>query len=273
MTGMPIVWLLLYDFIVLGGAVQGIRNSRQKGEIFLISGLFFCSGMPALIYQIVWQRALFAIYGVNAQSVAVVVSAFMLGLGLGSLAGGWVSSRFPRRGIAIFGMAELGIAVFGLGSLRIFHWAAIHTAGASLPATIVFSLALLLLPTMLMGATLPILVDQFARDTGRVGYSVAMLYSVNTLGSAVACYLCASFLLSDFGQSGSVAIAAGMNTLVGATAFFYGRARRNVTADVDASRCEGSAAAGTCSLGLAMLIAGVSGFIGLGFEIAWFRSS
>src|ERR1700704_2786353 len=50
--------------------------------------LFFVSGFPALIYQIVWQRALFAIYGVNIESVTVVVSAFMLGLGLGSLAGG-----------------------------------------------------------------------------------------------------------------------------------------------------------------------------------------
>jgi hypothetical protein len=45
--------------------------------------LFLCSGRPALIYQVVWQRALFSIYGVNAESVAVVVSAFMLGLGLG----------------------------------------------------------------------------------------------------------------------------------------------------------------------------------------------
>ncbi len=47
--------------------------------------MFFFSGFPALIYQIIWQRALFSIYGVNIQSVTVVVSAFMLGLGVGSL--------------------------------------------------------------------------------------------------------------------------------------------------------------------------------------------
>src|SRR3977135_2333362 len=57
--------------------------------------LFFISGFPALIYQIVWQRALFTIYGVNIESVTLVVSAFMLGLGLGSLLGG-VWSRTPR---------------------------------------------------------------------------------------------------------------------------------------------------------------------------------
>src|SRR5262249_59493759 len=57
--------------------------------------LFFLSGFPALFYQIVWQRSLFAIYGVNIESVTVVVSAFMLGLGAGSLAGGRLSAR-PR---------------------------------------------------------------------------------------------------------------------------------------------------------------------------------
>lgn len=58
-----------------------------------LSVLFFLSGFPALLYQIVWQRALFTIFGVNVESVTVVVSAFMLGLGLGSLLGGWLSQR------------------------------------------------------------------------------------------------------------------------------------------------------------------------------------
>src|SRR5579859_6891356 len=170
MTTLPVAALLVYGFIVIGGAVPRFPQSRQRWELLLVCTLFFCSGMPALIYQIVWQRALFSIYGVSAESVAIVVSAFMLGLGLGSLVGGWISSRFPRRGIAIFGLAELGIAMFGLSSLRIFHWAAVHTAGASLSATIFFSLALLILPTMLMGATLPILVEQLIGNSGKVGY-------------------------------------------------------------------------------------------------------
>src|SRR6201989_3637133 len=53
--------------------------------------LFFFSGFPALIYQLTWQRSLFRIFGVNTESVTIVVTAFMLGLGLGSLAGGWIT--------------------------------------------------------------------------------------------------------------------------------------------------------------------------------------
>ena len=52
---------------------------------------FFVSGFPALLYQIVWERALFTLYGVNIESVTMVVTAFMVGLGLGSLLGGMVS--------------------------------------------------------------------------------------------------------------------------------------------------------------------------------------
>src|SRR5579863_2054049 len=55
--------------------------------------LFFLSGFPALLYQIVWQRALFTLYGVNIESVTMIVTVFMLGLGVGSLAGGWLSTR------------------------------------------------------------------------------------------------------------------------------------------------------------------------------------
>ena len=119
--------------------------------------LFLFSGFPALIYQIVWERALFTIYGVNVESVTVVVTAFMLGLGLGSMVGGR-SSRSPRLALlACFGLAELGTASFGIFSLYLFHHVAYYTAGASLLDTAILSLALLLVPTMLMGSTLPFL--------------------------------------------------------------------------------------------------------------------
>src|SRR5215467_14739282 len=93
--------------------------------------LFFFSGFPALIYQIVWQRALFTLYGVNIESVTMVVTAFMLGLGLGSLAGGMVSKRQDWPLLGIFGLVELLIGLYGVFSLRLFHWAANFTAGSS----------------------------------------------------------------------------------------------------------------------------------------------
>src|ERR1700676_60017 len=122
MLSNTVLALLVFDLLLFLASAFLFDKTPQRWESLLLSVLFFFSGMPALIYQIVWQRALFAIYGVNAESVAVVVSAFMLGLGLGSLAGGRISARFPRQGILIFGLAELGIAVFGLFSLGIFRW-------------------------------------------------------------------------------------------------------------------------------------------------------
>src|SRR5713226_8997976 len=154
MLSYTVLALLIFDLGLFLASAFLFDNKEERKESLLISVLFFFSGMPALIYQIVWQRVLFSIYGVNAESVAVVVSAFMLGLGLGSIAGGRLSSRFPRQGILIFGFAELGIAIFGLSSLRIFRWAAAYSAGANLPSVILFSLVLLLIPTILMGATL-----------------------------------------------------------------------------------------------------------------------
>lgn len=267
----PVLGLILIDLLLFLAAVFVFDKSAHRWESFLLSVLFFASGMPALIYQVVWQRKLFAIYGVNVESVAVVVSAFMLGLGLGSLLGGRLSAWFPRYGILLFGACEICVAILGILSLRIFHWAASFTAGAGLVYVIFFSLLLLLPPTMLMGATLPLLVEHLVGRSGRVGLSVSRLYFVNTLGSAVACYFCAEFLLRDFALSGSVRIAASLNIIVGLTAFLYGRSRRATAPQPAANRLAVAQFAPAISLPMAMLIAALSGCISLGFEIAWFR--
>src|SRR5215467_6294481 len=118
--------------------------------------LFFFSGFPALIYQIVWQRALFTIYGVNVESVTVIVTAFMLGLGLGSLAGGAFASRIRRRPLLAFGIIELLIGVFGCFSLPLFHAVGSASAGSTIATTGTLAFFLLLPPTFLMGSTLPL---------------------------------------------------------------------------------------------------------------------
>src|SRR5262249_31542548 len=194
MSTTPVAILLLVNAVLLLSIISKARQQNAARESVLVIFMFFFSGMPALIYQVVWQRTLFLIYGVNAQSVAVVVTAFMLGLGLGSLVRGALSKRFPKRGILLFGIAELGVAVFGITSLPLFHKFAAYTAGADLLSVIIFSLLLLLLPTMLMGATLPLLVEYLVKRANAVGTSVSTLYFVNTFGSAVACYVCAAFL-------------------------------------------------------------------------------
>jgi spermidine synthase len=272
MATAPVLFLLIFDAALFVIALVRSESKSPRSETLLLSALFLCSGMPALIYQIVWQRVLFSIYGVNSQSVVVVVSAFMLGLGLGSLLGGRLSARFPNHGTFLFACAELGVAVFGLASLRIFHWFAAFTSGASLPAVVLYSLLLLLVPTVLMGATLPLLVEQLVRGSGSVGNSVSRLYFVNTLGSAIACYLCATFLLRNYSQSGAVSLAAVLNTVVGVTAYLYARREGPESAPREvASESQPAAAAPVLSLGVAMLLAGFAGWIALGYEVAWFR--
>jgi predicted membrane-bound spermidine synthase len=176
---------------------------------------FFVSGGAALLYQIVWQRTLFSIYGINAEAVTMVVTVFMLGLGLGSLAGGSISKNPKRPAVLYFAVAECSIGVFGIFSLKIFH--RVGTLTLELPplqiALVTFGL--LLLPTMLMGGTLPLLVAHFSRLSKNVGDSVARLYFVNTLGSAVASAVAVLVLLKKLGQAESLQVAAALNFVAG----------------------------------------------------------
>src|SRR5262249_47134904 len=152
--------------------------------------LFFFSGFPALIYQLTWQRALFRIFGVNIESVTIVVTAFMLGLGLGSLAGGLISKRRGIPLLPLLAAIELMTRVVGLVSLAIFASVGDLFIGLPLPITAAAALALVLAPTLLMGATLPLLVSHLVRRTGNVGGAVGLLYYVNTLGAGAACLAC-----------------------------------------------------------------------------------
>src|ERR1700719_3227106 len=88
---------------------------------FAVAVVFFISGMPALVYQLIWQRSLFTMYGINVEAVTVVVAGFLLGLGFGSLVGGYVSRR-PLNLLAVFGIVELVIGAFGISSLRIIDF-------------------------------------------------------------------------------------------------------------------------------------------------------
>lgn len=231
--------------------------------------LFFLSGFPALLYQIVWQRALFTLYGVNIESVTMIVTVFMLGLGLGSLAGGWLSARRGVRLLLAFGLIELSVGIFGAASLGIFHRIGSLTAGASTTATGCIAFALLLVPTMLMGSTLPLLVEHFVRRTGNVGESVGLLYSVNTLGSGVACLAAALVLMRVLGESGSVRLAVCFNLFVGVTALVL--QARHAAPGLARQAAESAPRQQTIPFWIGMILAGATGFIALAYEIVWYR--
>jgi predicted membrane-bound spermidine synthase len=191
--------------------------SIGKGFGVVVYPVFLVSGAAAILYQLVWQRALFRLLGTSMESVTLIVTAFMLGLGLGSLAGGAISDRTRRPLALIFAGAEFGIGVFGLVSLPFFRWIAAATPEATGVTIGLLAFAAVLVPTLLMGGTLPILVAFLVRRSGNVGRSVGMLYFVNTLGSALGSIAAAFWILGALGQSGSVLLAAALN-LAAATA-------------------------------------------------------
>ena len=181
----------------------------------LVTTAFFLSGAAAILYQILWQRALFTIFGTSSESVTLVVTAFMLGLGLGSLVGGALSHY--GRPIVLFGLIEAGIGLFGMVSLPLFRWVGVHTASAAGLEVGLLSFAVLLVPTLLMGATLPLLSADLVRATTNVGASVGDLYAVNTLGSAAAAMAAPHLLFPNVGQSAAVYLAGGINLVVATT--------------------------------------------------------
>lgn len=241
--------------------------TRDTTQIYYL--LFFLSGFPALLYQIVWQRALFTLYGVNIEAVTMIVTVFMLGLGLGSLAGGWLSMRKGMRLLLAFGLIEFSVGSFGAASLWLFHRIGSFTAGASTTATGFIAFALLLVPTVLMGSTLPLLVEHFVRRSGNVGESVGLLYSVNTFGSAGACFAAALLLMRLLGESGSIRLAVCFNLSVGVAALLL--QRKDSAPPAEKQEPEPRAPQETIPLWSGMFLAGVTGFIALAYEIVWFR--
>lgn len=189
-------------------------RDRERNIPGWIAPAFVCSGFSALIYQVVWQRVLFAGFGINVEAVTVVVTAFLVGLGLGSILGG-AASKDPHRPVLLwFAGLELGVALYGFVSVALFRYVIGFAAGFSPITTGVVTFALVLAPTLLMGATLPLLVAYSVRVSGNVGRSVGWLYFVNTAGSAIAAIAAALILMGRLGEIGSVRAAAMINAAV-----------------------------------------------------------
>lgn len=198
-----------------------VGRAPQEMPAPLVFAAFLMSGFAALIYQVVWQRALTSLYGVNIESITVVVSAFMLGLGIGSFLGGIVSKDNSRPLVTYFGLVELCIGLFGVVSLTVFEWVGRQTAGAGWLATFGLSFLMVVLPTALMGSTLPLLVAHLVKGTGNVGRSVGVLYFVNTLGSAFASIATAILVLKYLGLQKTTWLAAGFNIAVAVLVLAY----------------------------------------------------
>lgn len=196
------------------------QNSPEK-IINVLSFLFFISGVAALIYQIAWQRLLFANLGSDIDSVTIIVSVFMLGLGVGALLGGRAVDMFPERAILLFVLVEVGIGIFGLGSSAIILYVGTLVHDSNLLLTAVISFLILLFPTTLMGSTLPVLITFVAKRWGNIGAATGHMYSINTLGAALGAFVTGYWLFGFLPLSGVIYLAATMNFLVAIVAVSF----------------------------------------------------
>lgn len=238
-------------------------------QLFWVAVLFLLSGAAGLIYQIVWERLLETYFGVTMTSITLIVAAYMAGLGIGSLAGGRIAHRL-RRPVLTYGVVELGIAAFGMLSPALIHWMGRETAGSPYPLVFLLSFILLIIPTFLMGMTLPLLTQSFVDRVETSGHIIGLLYGINTLGAAVGTLLAGYILIGWLGFGGALWVAVGLNVAVGAGAVALIGTQEQFSATADGEKDMDEPRAGL-AYRTVLFAAFLVGFINLGFEMLWFR--
>ena len=176
------------------------------------------SGCAGLIYQVTWVRLLGLSLGSTSASVSTVISAFFLGLALGS----YLTERITRNTQGSFVpyiLVETLIGLFGLISLPILlnldHLLVLAPAfGTSLTLKFLLSASLLLVPSTCIGATFPIMAAIMVRKEGEIGAKISQLYGFNTLGAVFGASLGGFLIIPTVGLSGSIYLAATLNFLV-----------------------------------------------------------
>jgi len=255
--------------------------TRDTPRVALAGLLFLLSGAAALVYQVAWQRVLALHSGVGLYSVTLIVAAFMTGLGIGSHVGGrWSARLSATASLRSFALLELAIAAFGAASTWIYYdWLyprAVHLPSPSWTAALLH-LAALLPPTILMGMSLPFLVQAMVTDAQGAGRRIGWLYGINVVGAAGGALAAPWMLLPSLGLRGTVLAAAVANCVVGVAALALAVRREGepvaAESSIDASRGRPASweAAGGRPLGLWLSLYALSGFVALSLEILWFR--
>ena len=257
-----------------------MSSTSRRWLVPVLAGLFFVSGISGLIYQSLWLRLLSLVFGVTVYAASTVLASFMAGLALGTLAAGRLTPRI-RRPLLWFGAVELGIGTLALltpWALRLVApiWIGLQDRlpdqlWALTAARFLTSLAVLLAPTVLMGATLPLVVRSSLADRALAGPRVGVIYAANTTG-AIAGALAAGFvLIGGIGIARSFQLAALLNALVGVAAITLdvsGAGRADVaTPPVGPARVS----SGAVVSGIGQLAFAFSGFAALALEVVWFR--
>jgi spermidine synthase len=241
--------------------------------------LFFLSGAAGLAYQLVFTKLLGTVFGTTAYATATVLAAFMAGLALGSALVSRVADRV-RRPLRLYALIELGIGAYMLAVPLLMH--AVQAGYVGLNRATPLSLAelnlirfvlggaVILLPTALMGATLPLLARHLVLRGQGGGPGVARLYAVNTFGAAAGTLAANYLFLPWSGLYGAIGAGVLANLWVGLRALRLDRAGAGGAASAvpaEASPRENQAvAAHDRILLLAALATGLLAFV---YEVVW----
>ena len=246
--------------------------------------LFFLSGATGLVYELLWVRVLYQTFGSTIQSVTTVVAAYMGGLGLGAWLLGRRADRHPRPA-ALYGVLEVAIGVFGLISplvLGLAHRLYLGIAGtlqlgSAVSVALRFGLAalVLLVPTTLMGGTLPVVTRAFmGADRGELRRSLGLLYGLNTLGAVAGTALAGFLLIELVGIRASLWGTAAVNLALGVGAIVLARPMTPLAEEPPPARPHGVEASGLVPRRLrylAFTLLALTAFASLLDEIAWTR--
>jgi spermidine synthase len=240
--------------------------------------LLFASGAASLIYQVLWIKQLALVVGVDVQAVTTGVSAFFAGLALG----GWLLGRLAdrvSRPLLFYAALEGGALVLAVGStLALAHAAAPFAWLQERTGPLAWALpfALVGLPAVLMGGTLPVLMRALGPRATQLGRAGARLYAANTGGAIAGTLVCAFVLIPSLGVRGSAFAAAGLNAVAALVALLISRAGSARTPvklrplDTASSDDDDDASANDKpGARLAITLYALAGGIALGYEVVW----
>ncbi len=186
--------------------------------------LFGISGMAALIYEVTWIRPLSLVFGNTTYAISTIIASFIFGLGMGS----WIAGKYTDRiknPFKYFGFTQIGIGFYGillLGIFGILPGVYLDIYHATWPhqelftfIQIIISMSLLLIPTALMGATLPLLLKTYSQDLLSIGKDVGKLDASNSFGAMVGTLAAGFLLIPVLGIQNSIVFAASINIAIG----------------------------------------------------------
>ena len=258
-------------------------TAARQARHALFGLIFVVSGAAGLVYELVWVRQLYDVFGSTIHSVTTVVAAYMGGLGLGAFVLGRRADRHPRPAV-FYGLLEIAIGLFGLASpwvLRGVGAAYLAFARAAAPGLwtgtavkFVFAFAVLLIPTFLMGGTLPVLTRAFARDRSEdLRGELALFYGLNTVGGVLGCTLAGYVLIELAGLRASLLGTGAVNLALGGAALLLTRLPAPAAA-APAPQADPvfTPDAGPETRRVATVLIAVTAFASLLYEIAWTRA-